>query len=66
MDFNGILTRFSVKDLGINYAHKVVNFAHLTLLNLLHYLVQLEILKMHVNTLNYVDSFTKSSDESLI
>jgi len=61
-----ILTLFLPLDLGMNDAHKGVNFAHLALLNLLHYLVQLEILKMHMNALNYVDSFTKSSDESLI
>ena len=54
MDFNGILTRFSVKDLGINYAHKVVNFAHLALLMLLHYLVKFETLKMHVNTSRFL------------
>ena len=61
-----MLMRFSLLDLGMSEAHKGVNFAHLALLNLLHYLVQLEILKMHMNALNYVDSFTKSSDESLI
>jgi len=41
--------RFSLLDLRMNDAHKGINFALLTWLMFLHYLVKVEALKMHAN-----------------
>ena len=44
-----ISVRFSLLDLRMNDAHKGINFALLTWLMFLHYLVKVEALKMHAN-----------------
>jgi len=41
---------FSLLDLEKNSTCDITNLSHLTLLLLLHYLVKVEIPKMHVNT----------------
>ena len=71
---------FSLLDLEMNSTCDDMNFTHLAWLMLLHYLVKFETPKMRVNTNsvfdvtgnykiavnapNYINSFTKCSDEA--